>query len=108
MDCEAKPVSGSQPELQSGAQSADDVPFGPAPEPQTAGDAGSQPVSSPQTSPGTEVKVKPQPGKDVEVSDLLELYLQLERLCSENQYHCSTCGGLRDAERRLLLIKPPH
>ena len=42
------------------------------------------------------------------MSDLLELYLQLEHLCGENQYHSSTCGGLRDTERRLRLTEPPH
>ena len=61
MECEAEPGSGPRRELQSGAQSADDVPLGPAPEPQAAGDKGSQPMSSPQTSAGAEVKEEPQP-----------------------------------------------
>ena len=33
---------------------------------------------------------------------------QPKRLCGENQYHCTACDGLRDAERRLRLLDPSH
>ena len=43
----------------------------------------------------------------MQVSDLLERYLQPERLRGENRYNCTVCGGLQDAERRLRLLDPP-
>ena len=41
------------------------------------------------------------------MSDLLQQYLAPERLCGENQYHCTGCAGLRDADRQLRLLTPP-
>ncbi|KAK5642856.1 hypothetical protein RI129_009023 [Pyrocoelia pectoralis] len=33
------------------------------------------------------------------VQSLLDYYLQPEKLCGDNQYHCDTCRGLTDGER---------
>ncbi|KAF0292792.1 Zinc finger SWIM domain-containing protein 8 [Amphibalanus amphitrite] len=38
---------------------------------------------------------------------LLLDYLTPERLCGDNQYYCTKCTGLRDAERQLRLLSPP-
>ncbi|KAF2898061.1 hypothetical protein ILUMI_08104 [Ignelater luminosus] len=41
------------------------------------------------------------------VQTLLDYYLQPEKLCGDNQYHCDTCHGLTDGERVTRVVEPP-
>ncbi|KAF5295483.1 hypothetical protein FQR65_LT10471 [Abscondita terminalis] len=41
------------------------------------------------------------------VQTLLDYYLQPEKLCGDNQYHCDTCRGLTDGERVTEVEEPP-
>ncbi|KAK4877713.1 hypothetical protein RN001_010219 [Aquatica leii] len=41
------------------------------------------------------------------VQMLLDYYLQPEKLCGDNQYHCDTCHGLTDGERVTQVEEPP-
>ncbi|KAM3968750.1 deubiquitinating apoptotic inhibitor [Aphomia sociella] len=41
------------------------------------------------------------------VQNLLEYYCSKERLSGDNQYECRDCGGLRDAERSVLIETTP-
>lgn len=41
------------------------------------------------------------------VQTLLDYYLQPEKLCEDNQYHCDTCHGLTDGERVTIVVEPP-
>ncbi|XP_013189447.1 ubiquitin carboxyl-terminal hydrolase 35 [Amyelois transitella] len=41
------------------------------------------------------------------VQNLLEFYCSKERLSGDNQYECHDCGGLRDAERSVLIETTP-
>lgn len=41
------------------------------------------------------------------VQTLLDYYLQPEKLCGDNQYHCDTCQGLTDGERVTRIVEPP-
>lgn len=41
------------------------------------------------------------------VQTLLDYYLQLEKLCGDNQYHCDTCQRLTDGERVTRVEEPP-
>lgn len=41
------------------------------------------------------------------VQNLLEYYCSKERLSGVNQYECRDCGGLRDAERSVLIETTP-
>lgn len=41
------------------------------------------------------------------VQNLLEYYCSKERLNGDNQYECRDCGGLRDAERSVLIETTP-
>ncbi|KAK9871640.1 hypothetical protein WA026_013020 [Henosepilachna vigintioctopunctata] len=42
------------------------------------------------------------------VSSLLHFYLQPEKLCDDNQYHCDACKGLTDGERLTHVIQAPR
>ena len=76
-----------------GAGGAETAPaFGPAPRP--VGWRGTPPTDN-----QTEIELT--------VSQLLLDYLTPERLCGDNQYYCTKCTGLRDAERQLRLLSPP-
>ena len=44
---------------------------------------------------------------DMTVSILLRHYPASERLCGENQYRCTSCTGLRDADRQVRVLTPP-
>ncbi|XP_017774911.1 PREDICTED: ubiquitin carboxyl-terminal hydrolase 38 [Nicrophorus vespilloides] len=41
------------------------------------------------------------------VQTLMDYYLQKEKLCDDNQYHCDECCGLTDGERITRIIEPP-
>lgn len=41
------------------------------------------------------------------VQTLLEYYLQPEKLCGDNQYHCEVCDRLTDGERITMIIEAP-
>lgn len=41
------------------------------------------------------------------VQSLLEYYCSKERLSGDNKYECRDCGGLRDAERSVLIETTP-
>lgn len=41
------------------------------------------------------------------VQNLLEFYCSKERLSGDNQYECRDCGGLRDAERSVVIETTP-
>ncbi|XP_025832519.1 ubiquitin carboxyl-terminal hydrolase 35 [Agrilus planipennis] len=41
------------------------------------------------------------------IQHLVDYYLQPERLCDDNQYHCDKCGGLTDGERVTKVVEPP-
>ena len=76
-----------------GAGGAETAPaFGPAPRP--VGWRGTPPTDN-------------QAEIELTVSQLLLDYLTPERLCGDNQYYCTKCTGLRDAERQLRLLSPP-
>ena len=49
-----------------------------------------------------------QPETNITVAVLLKLHLAPERLCEENRYYCTTCAGLRDADRQVRLLMPPQ
>lgn len=38
---------------------------------------------------------------------LLDYYLQPEKLCGDNQYHCDVCGRLTDGERITMIVEAP-
>lgn len=42
------------------------------------------------------------------VQTLLDYYLQPEKLCGDNQYHCDTCSCLTDGERVTTVAEPPR
>ncbi|KAL3284292.1 hypothetical protein HHI36_018450 [Cryptolaemus montrouzieri] len=42
------------------------------------------------------------------VTSLLHYYLQPEKLCGDNQYHCDKCKGLTDGERVTHIIETPR
>ncbi|KAK9751600.1 Ubiquitin carboxyl-terminal hydrolase [Popillia japonica] len=42
------------------------------------------------------------------VQELLDYYLQPERLCGDNQYHCDTCERLTDGERVSRIVEMPR
>lgn len=42
------------------------------------------------------------------VQTLLDYYLQPEKLCEDNQYHCDNCHGLTDGERVTIVVEPPR
>ncbi|XP_021366190.1 ubiquitin carboxyl-terminal hydrolase 38-like [Mizuhopecten yessoensis] len=71
---------------------------------------GEDPESPPKSSPTT-AKSSPQPKseavKQLHLSDLLQYYLQPEKLTGDNKYHCDKCGGLQDGERKLKVLKAP-
>ncbi|XP_059045904.1 ubiquitin carboxyl-terminal hydrolase 35 [Achroia grisella] len=46
-------------------------------------------------------------GWQFNVQNLLEFYCSKERLSGDNQYECRDCGGLRDAERSVLIETTP-
>lgn len=41
------------------------------------------------------------------VQTLLDYYLQPEKLCGDNQYHCDVCGRLTDGERISMIVEEP-
>lgn len=41
------------------------------------------------------------------VQTLVDYYLQPEKLCGDNQYHCDTCQGLTDGERVTVITDHP-
>lgn len=41
------------------------------------------------------------------VQSLLEYYVQPEKLCGDNQYHCDKCNRLTDGERITHIYEPP-
>lgn len=41
------------------------------------------------------------------MQDLLDYFTSPEQLSGENQYHCDSCGGLRDAQRTIQILQPP-
>ncbi|KRT85045.1 Peptidase, partial [Oryctes borbonicus] len=45
---------------------------------------------------------------DPSVQTLLNYYLQPERLCGDNQYHCDTCKRLTDGERVSRIVEKPR
>ncbi|GJQ77779.1 hypothetical protein Trydic_g16042 [Trypoxylus dichotomus] len=45
---------------------------------------------------------------DQSVHTLLNYYLQPERLCGDNQYHCDTCKRLTDGERVSRIVETPR
>lgn len=42
------------------------------------------------------------------VQTLLDYYLQPEKLCGDNQYHCDNCHGLTDGERVTVVVEHPR
>lgn len=42
------------------------------------------------------------------VQTLLDYYLQPERLCGDNQYHCDSCERLTDGERVSRIVEKPR
>lgn len=46
-------------------------------------------------------------GTQHSVQSLLEYYCSKERLSGDNRYECRDCGGLRDAERSVLIETTP-
>lgn len=50
----------------------------------------------------------PENGDTAPLEKLLETAWTPEQLTGEARYRCDACGGLRDAERRTMLVKAPH
>lgn len=68
--------------------------------------AKSSPTTDTKSSPTT-AKSKSAESKPLHLSDLLQYYLQPEKLTGDNKYHCDQCGGLRDGERKIKVLKAP-
>lgn len=49
----------------------------------------------------------PSSSNDHSVTSLLDYYLQPEKLCGDNQYHCEKCKGLTDGQRQTHIIEAP-
>ncbi|XP_069129383.1 ubiquitin carboxyl-terminal hydrolase 38-like [Argopecten irradians] len=52
-------------------------------------------------------KSKTEAVKQLHLNDLLQYYLQPEKLTGDNKYHCDKCGGLQEGERKIKVLKAP-